>query len=161
MFIRCTTVMDDNLSADFQVMAATWVAERSTGSVLMASSEPIGSTSTADALSFGRDAAMTQWTDEDLGWFVARRNPAKVGTHALAYLVANPDMRLRGEDIAAEIHLDAPDDAKAREMISGAFGWIGRDCNVRHLPLPFMFDESSNEYWATAEQAKALSGAGL
>ena len=89
------------------------------------------------------------------------RNPATVGTQSLAHLVAHPTTRMKGEDIATAIQLSASDDAKAREMVAGAFGWIGRDCYVRHVPLPFMFDEVTNEYWVTQEQAKALSSAGL
>src|SRR5665647_2732378 len=131
--------MSEHLTADFQLMAATWVADREGVDRFSSEGlEPVGSSAVTTAnLGLGRDAAMAQWTNEDLTWFVGRRNPVAVGTQALAHLVANPATRMKGEDLAAGIHLAAADDAKAREMVAGAFGWIGRDCYERQLPLPF------------------------
>jgi hypothetical protein len=159
MLINCSTLVPEHLAIEFQHTSAQWVTERS-GRRSVEQTESV--TPSGDSvLSLGRDPEMSQWTSEDLAWFVGRRNPQAVGTRALAFLVANVAVRMRGEEIATGIQLAAADDAKAREMVSGAFGWIGRDCYVRQLPLPFMFEDSTNEYWVTQRQAEALGEAGL
>lgn len=162
--LSCTTLVPEAHVTAFQVMAAEWVAARSGGRLALNrddTGEQVSLTGLDEAVGYGRDPEMSQWTEADLAWFVGRRNPATVGTQALKHLVENPDAHARGEDIAAAIKVEAASDAKAREIIAGAFGWIGRDCNERHVSLPFMFDSLTNEYWVTEKQAARLTGAGL
>lgn len=163
-FVPCNTMVQEAQVTAFQFMAAEWVHIRSEGSLALnreGAGEQVSLTGLDDAVGYGRDPEMSQWTDTDLAWFVGRRNPATVGTQALKYLAENQDVHARGEDIAGAIKVEAASAAKAREIIAGAFGWIGRDCNERHVSLPFMFDELTNEYWVTEKQAARLTGAGL
>jgi len=160
----CTTMVPEAHISAFQLMAAEWVAARSTGRVPLnqeGAGEPVSLTGLDHADEYGRDPEMSKWTEVDLAWFVARRNPATIGTQALKHLVEQPAVPARGEDIADALKVDAVDAAKAREIVAGAFGWIGRDCKERHLPLLFMFDSFTNEYWVTEKQAARLTGAGL
>ena len=164
VFHPCTTMVPESHVSAFQVMAAEWVATRPAGRLAPNredAGEQVSLTGLDDAVGYGRDPEMSQWTAADVTWFVGRRNPATVGTQALKHLVQHPDGHARGEDIAAAIKVEAASDAKAREIIAGAFGWIGRDCNERHVSLPFMFNDLTNEYWVTEQQAARLTGAGL